>query len=253
MKKNICLLIFILIVIFITLPLISLIVMGSRGEDWIFVLKSQRFYEGLVNTILIGSLTVIIDIIIGTPISSIVARENFRMKKFIEMLIVLPLIIPGFIMVMGIQYNFIKFGLIDGILGVTLIHSVVTLPYYIISMRVAYSTLSRDYNRLGKIMGASDFQIFRKITLPIIFPGFLGGISMVLIVSFNQYLTTLIIGGGEVITLPILMFPYLSGGDIKVGGVYSILYILINLFLVVFLEKSLEKVYYKKGLKNDKN
>lgn len=252
-KEKIIKIIIILISFIVVFPFLSLIITSDRLDDWIYVFSDRKTYIALGNTIGIAFIALFINIVIGTPVASLMEKEEFIGKNLLELLIFLPLIIPSFVTTMGIQYNFIKLGLIDTILGVGIIHSVITMPYYIRSLRVAYSTLSKDYEKMGKIMGASSLEIFYKINLPIIFPGFLAGMSMVLIVSFAQYLITLIIGGGEIMTIPILMFPYISGGDIKVGGVYSILYILVNLILILFLEKAVKGIYYRKGKIDDRN
>jgi len=56
---------------------------------------------------------------------------------------------------------------------------------------------------------------------------------------------TLLIGGGEIITLPILMFPYLSSGDKIVGSVYAILFIFFNIVGILLFELGIRFVLKK--------
>lgn len=232
-----------IIILGFLVPFMPLITESMHGENWRYLIEDKKTLTACYNSIFIAFSALGINIILGTPAAAVLGRKKFKGKKAIELLILLPLIIPSFVTTMGIQYTFVKLGIIETFAGVATIHSVVTLPYYINSLKAGYSTLRIEYEYMGKILGAGKLKRFTHITLPYLFPSIAAGSSLVLIVSFAQYLTTLIIGGGEVITLPILMFPYISGGDVKMGAVYSIVYAGMNLFLVLFVEKGIKKVY----------
>lgn len=247
--KNILLksiLIFVLILIF--LPFLGILLESLLLKNWVAVLSSWRTYGAIKNTALIALIALVINILLGTPVASVLAKENFVGKKILEVLVFFPLVIPGFVTTMGIQFLFIRLELIETLIGVGIVHSLVTFPYYIRALKAGYSTINRDYEKMGRMMGANSLEIFFKINFPMLMPGFLAGISLVVIVSFAQYLVTLIIGGGEIITLPILMFPFIAGGDIRVGAVYSIIYILINIVLILLLEKGVLTLYSNEKL-----
>ncbi len=234
-----------LIMIFL-LPFLALIVESMRLESWRYVYTDLRTYKAIATTVIIASLTLLLNILIGTPAASVLARKEFKGKKLVEGIILLPLIIPSFVTSMGIYFTFIKIGLAETLLGVVFTHTVITLPYYIRSTIVGYKTLGEGYELMGRIMGANALKRFYYVILPHIMPSIIAGSSLVIIVSFAQYLNTLIIGGGRIITVPILMFPYVSGGDVAVGSIYSISYIFINFILIFFLEKSVKGVYNRR-------
>ncbi|MEG0237381.1 ABC transporter permease [Cetobacterium sp.] len=236
---------FLLSLIFL-LPFIGIFLNSMNFKMWEYVLKSGKTYNSLMTTLLVVIITMLINFIIGTPLASFMARENFRGKMFIEFLIILPLIIPTMVSTMGIQFAFIKLNLIETALGVAIVHSVTTMPYYIQSMRAGYVTLNKDYINLGKVLGANVIERFLKITLPIIYPSFLVGMSLVIIVSLAQYLVTFIIGGGQIMTLPILMMPYLVDGGITNGTVYSVLYVAFTYFLVFLVDRIVKNIYRKR-------
>ena len=247
MKKiGVYLTIFITILFFI-FPFIGIIIESSNIEKWDYILHSSKTFKAVYNSALISLMAIAINIVFGTPVAAALGKYEFPGKKIVELLVFLPLIIPSFVTTMGIQFLFIKLGLIDTILGVGLIHGVATFPYYIRSIKAGYRVINRNYEKMGKVMGATPLEIFFKINFPMLLPAFIAGVSLVVIVSFAQYLTTLIIGGGHILTIPILMFPYISGGDLRVGAGYSILYILINLALLIFLEMAIEKLVKEKN------
>jgi putative spermidine/putrescine transport system permease protein len=236
----------ILIMLCFILPFVALIYESLNIDSWLYVVNDKKTYNAMFTTIVIALLTLLMNVILGTPAANILARKEFRGKKIIQGLIFMPLIIPSFVTSMGIYFTFIKFGLSETMAGVVFIHTVLTLPYYIHSTVIGYKTLNVNYETVGKMMGANGLQRFFYITLPHIMPSVVAGGSLVIIVSFAQYLNTLIIGGGKVLTIPILMFPYISGGNINIGAVYSIFYIFINFSLLIILERKVKGIYNKK-------
>lgn len=236
---------FILSLVFL-LPFIGIFINSMNLKMWKYVLNSSETYNSLLTTFLVLLITMAINFLIGTPVAAFMARENFKGKVVLEFLIILPLIIPTMVSTMGIQYSFIKINLIETILGVAIVHSVSTMPYYIGSMRAGYLTLNKDYINLGKVLGANPLERFLKITLPIIYPSFLVGMSLVIIVSLAQYLVTFIIGGGQVITFPILMMPYLSDGGVTNGTIYSVIYLIFTYFLVFLVNRIVKNIYRKR-------
>ena len=125
-------------------------------------------------------------------------------------------------------------------------HTVMTLPYYIMSMKSGYTTINENYFELGKVMGATKRQIFFKMTLPMLKNSFIVGISMIIMVSLAQYLTTFIIGGSEVMTLPIMLMPYMVDGGSRLGAVYSIIYILCTFILIAIIKEIINLLWRDK-------
>ena len=246
MKKVFLWITYFLLSLIFLLPFIGIFLNSMNFKMWKYVLTSGQTYNSLLTTFLVALITMFINFIIGTPIAAFMVRENFKGKIFIEFLIILPLIIPTMVSTMGLQFAFIKMNLIETILGVAIVHSVTTLPYYIQSMRAGYVTLNKDYINLGRVLGANVMQRFLKITLPIIYPSFLVGMSLVIIVSLAQYLVTFIIGGGQIMTLPILMMPYLVDGGVTNGTVYSIIYVAFTYFLVFLVDRTVKNIYRKR-------
>lgn len=236
----------IFIMLCFVLPFVALLYESLSPSSWLYVMKDRRTYDAAVTTVITALLTLFLNIVLGTPAASILARKEFSGKKIVQGMIFLPMIIPSFVTSMGIYFTFIKLGLSETLAGVVFIHTVLTLPYYIHSTVIGYRTLSVNYETVGRMMGANRIQRFFYITLPHIMPSVVAGGSLVVIVSFAQYLNTLIIGGGKIVTIPILMFPYISGGNIKAGAVYSIFYIFINFSLLIILERKVKGIYNKR-------
>ena len=78
---------------------------------------------------------------------------------------------------------------------------------------------------LERSLGASAFKVFVRVMLPFTFPGLIVAGLFSFLLSWSQYLSTLIIGGGRVTTLPILLFSLMGSGDRPVAAAVSIVFV----------------------------
>lgn len=215
-----------------------------RGFEYIL---NEENIKVLLNSIFISIVVVIITLIISIPAAKAIALYEFKGKKFFELLILSPIIIPMISVAMGIQLIFIKFGIANTLTGVILINIIPCIPYGVRIIADVYKLIGDKYEIQASMLGAKKIDILRYVTIPLILPGIIGASSMCFIISFSQYFLTLLIGGGSVITYPLLMFPYIQSGDRILASMYSIVFIIISLIVVMLMKKSLEKYYNKEN------
>ena len=258
MNKNLRRLITNIILLSLILPL-SILFIWAITSSWVFpeiipVNFSIRGFEYilsfenikiLLNSLLISLAVVVLTIIISIPAAKAIALYEFRGKKLVELLILSPIIIPMIAVAMGIQLTFIRLGMANTVFGVIIINILPCLPYGITIITDVYKIIGNKYEIQASMLGANKVDILRHVTFPLILPGIIGASSMCFIISFSQYFLTLIIGGGSIITYPLVMFPYIQSGDRTLSSLYSIVFIIISLVIVVLMEKSLESYYLK--------
>ncbi|MDP5275796.1 ABC transporter permease [Chengkuizengella axinellae] len=214
-----------------------------RAWEYVFS-PSAGTWGAIGSSLCIACIVTLVNILICLPAANVIARVNFKGKIWVEGILYSPLIIPPFITVMGIHITFIHLGLTETILGVILAHIAPTLPYMLRALVISYQTLGFSWEEQAKMLGAGTLNRLRFVLLPHLLPGIVAGSSLTLLVSLSQYLITFLIGGGQVVTLPIILFPFISGGDIAIGSAYTILFAGIALFSL-WLMNSLLKRYYK--------
>jgi putative spermidine/putrescine transport system permease protein len=107
-----------------------------------------------------------------------------------------------------------------------------------------YELIGEKMELQARVLGANALQTFLHVTLPIIAPGIVSAGSMIFIVSFSQYFLTFLIGGGNIMTFSLIMFPFIQSGDRAMASSYSIVFIEVSLMLFILVEK-LVKSYYK--------
>ncbi|CEO34981.1 ABC transporter permease [[Clostridium] sordellii] len=215
-----------------------------RGFEYIL---NEENIKVLLNSIFISIVVVIITLIISIPAAKAISLYEFKGKKFFELLILSPIIIPMISVAMGIQLVFIKFGIANTLTGVILINIIPCIPYGVRIIADVYKLIGDKYEIQASMLGAKKIDTLRYVTIPLILPGIIGASSMCFIISFSQYFLTLLIGGGSVITYPLLMFPYIQSGDRILASMYSIVFIIISLIVVMLMKKSLEKYYNKEN------
>lgn len=231
-------------------PFIPLI-LGSVSSGWRFgdilpsnysmdgyeyVLKNRSTWVGMGYNLSIAYIVAVINLFLAIPAARFLFRKKSRFKGIYMVILFAPLIIPSLSSVLGIHRSMIIYGLTDNLLGVILVNIIPSFPYVLLSLYGSFKGFPKRLEESALIDGVSKFQMYRYIILPILLPGILIGSTISILISLSEYILTLLIGGGEIITLPILMFPYLSSGDKIVGAVYAILFILFNVVGILLFE-----------------
>lgn len=196
-----------------------------RAWDYLFSTAS-RLGRAMINSTVIAVVVTVVCAVVGIPAGRALARENFPGKTVLEFFLLMPLLVPPLVVSMGIHVTFLRLRLADTLPGVILVHLLPTLPYMIVVMKGVFSSFEVDLESQAASLGAPPGQIFFRITLPSILPGVAAGSLFVFLVSWSQYAVTLLIGGGRVLTIPVLLFAFATSGDHAVTAALSIVFVL---------------------------
>jgi putative spermidine/putrescine transport system permease protein len=230
-----------LFVFWIFFPFLSIIVWsvaaGWRFPDLLPEEYSTRGYEVSLdpNGIIVGVLATAI----GSAAGRAIALYTFKFKKIFQFLVLAPLIVPGLAVTMGIQILFIKYGLADTARGVVLAHLIPTVPYVVMIMSGTFANFDVSYEEQGHVLGANRWTVLRKITLPIVLPGLAVSFLFAFVISWSEYILTLLVGGAAIKTLPMVLFAFLRGSDLTLVGAASIIFMIPPLILLRFTSKHL--------------
>ena len=188
--------------------------------------------------------------ILGTVIGILTARATeiyrIRGKALVYMGSFLPLLVPGTVFAMGIQITLIRLGLSDTVAGVIVVHLIAAAPYCITIMTDITRAVGDKYEQQAMVLGAGPLRSFFELTLPSLLPGILSSVSMGFILSYSQYFTTLMVGGGRVRTIALVLVPYIQSGDRALSSIYSVAFVA-SALLVFFLFESIIHILGKGG------
>ena len=197
------------------------------GRAWAYAFSDTSGVMGSIGVTLgIAASVTLGATVIGIPAGRALAMHQFRGKGLVEAIILAPLIVPPLTVALGLQGVFIGLGLTGSILGVVLVHLIPVLPYVILIMTGIFANFDSRFEDQARSLGAGRAQVFYYVTLPALAPGVMVAMMMGFLISWSQYLLTLMIGGGRVVTLPLVLFNFASSGRNDITGAIAVIYIL---------------------------
>lgn len=199
---------------------------GFRAFSYIFGTASGHIVDGLTVSIVIALSTTLLSLLFGLPAGRALGLYSFRGKGLVTFLLTLPVIVPPLSVAMGLHLWFIRLNLTETFAGVVLVHLIFCLPYSIFVIWGVFSDYDIDIEYQARSLGCSRACVFFRVMLPMIIPGLTIAALFSFLLSWSQYLSTLIIGGGKMLTLPILLFALMESGDRPVAAAVSLLFIL---------------------------
>lgn len=216
---------------------------GLRGFKYLLNPRTKTL-KTVLTSVSISTWVMLLTVAVTIPAGKALGQYSFTGKRFIKILVLAPLIVPPIAVAMGIHVTFIKMGLANKVSGVVLMHMLIAMPYGVRIFTNYFEVMGNRLEESAQNLGAKRHQVFFHITLPMIAPAVASAGSLIFIVSLSQYLLTFLIGGGRVITLSMVMMPYIQSGDRMMASVYSLTFILMTLVILLAVERSM-KAFYK--------
>lgn len=253
MKKLIKRLIILFFIIYIVFPIVTNVILSFSNvwkwpnilpntfslEHYEKAIKSSNVIVAIKNTVYIGVLVMIGNFVLAMPSAYTLSRMESKYKIFIVGFILIPIIVPPLLILMNLYISFIKIGLSDTLIGVVISHMIPSLPYMFLILYLGFEKIDKEYEKLYLSLGATPLKGFISVILPQLKASIILGGVLSFLISISQYLSTLFIGGGRIITLNLLLTPYINGGNARVGAAYSTLLIIFCFIFIIIYEKIL--------------
>ena len=262
MKKKLLMKLVLTVTLFCIFLPMAVVLLWSVTERWpwpnllpesysLRTLKELLFGSAKLPDILFSSISLAMTVaVFGTIVGIMTARAtelyDFPGKKLVSMASFLPLLVPGPVFARGIQITLIRLGLSDTIAGVIIVHLIAAVPYCITIMTDVTRAVGNKLEQQAMVLGADPFRAFFQVTLPSLIPGILSSMSMGFILSYSQYFTTLMVGGGRVKTIALVLVPYIQSGDRALSAVYSVAFVG-SALLIFFLFEGIIHYTQKRG------
>jgi len=207
---------------------------GTRAWEYVFGTAGSQILQATAESIAVAAVTAAVSVLIGIPAGRALGLYEFRRKDLISVLLTLPIIVPPLCTAMGLHLWFIRLGLTESFAGVVLVHLTFCLPYSVFVMWGVFSNYDPEFEEQARSLGAGRVTIAVRVMLPMILPGVAVAALFSFLLSWSQYLATLIIGGGKVITLPIMLFALMASGDRPVAAAVSLVFVAPALLALLF-------------------
>tara|TARA_X000000368_G_scaffold394261_1_gene360642 strand:- start:1876 stop:2586 length:711 start_codon:yes stop_codon:yes gene_type:complete len=200
-------------------------------EDAIYLESTEQLLSSVKNSLIVASSTTIISTIIGTMTAIGLARFRFKFISFYRALIFLPMIIPDIVLGIGLLIFFITIGIKLSLLSIIIGHCTFLSSYVFIIVSARLAGMNKTLEEASFDLGANRFTTFRKITLPLISPGVIGGGLLAFIISLDDLVITYFIAGVNSTTLPVFIHGILRRGIKPEINAIATLMIVISLLI----------------------
>ena len=201
------------IVIFAILPILSVLRLAIAGENGIDLgatlanLASPTVWRAFGNTMFLGVTAAVIATIFGFVLAFATTRTNMVGKGFLHAVALLPVISPPFVMALAIVILFGRSGLISrellgirnsniyGFNSLLLIQVLAFTPIAYLNLRGMLQSLDSALEDAASSLGASQWTIFSRLTLPLATPAILSSMLLVFVKSIEDFGNPMVIGG----------------------------------------------------------
>ena len=209
----------VLIVLWLILPTLVIVPMSfNEASSFNFPPKgfSTRWYENfftdpnwmkaLFSSLQVAVLTMVIATSVGVLASLGLSKVKFRGKSLLEGYFLLPLIVPGIVLAVGLYSLFLRMDLLGTLPGFVLAHTIVSMPLVITNVMASLQGLDPRLEQASASLGAGRVQTFFSITLPLIAPGVTAGALFAFVTSFDEVILSLFTQSPSLQTLPVKIF-----------------------------------------------
>ncbi|MDB5786419.1 ABC transporter permease subunit [Caballeronia mineralivorans] len=166
------------------------------------IADSPLWMQAITRSMLVGIGTGFLSMLIGTPAAFLLVRGGMKGKAAMLAFILAPIVVPRMIIAVGVFYFFAKIGLIGSSFGLVLGHTVVAVPYVVITMMAVLRNYDTRLDLAAHSMGARPWATLRRVTFPILSAGLMSSFLFAFATSFDELTIALFSSGGLSTTLP---------------------------------------------------
>jgi iron(III) transport system permease protein len=208
-------------------------------DNYRYLAGFRPFWDAMKNSILLATMSATAAMALTSVIAWIVYRARLPGSWLLDFLAFVPITVPGIVLGMALILLYVAFPIpIYGTIWMLLIAYVTRyIPY---GMRAASGSIVQIHSELEEAAaasGASWWETFKRVTLPLLRPGFVAGWVYICIVSFREFSTSVLLATGESRVLSILLFNMFEQGQVTVVAAIGILMILTLLTIVAIFYK----------------
>ncbi len=208
------------LIAYLTLPLLALVLRGSPA-DLANGLGSPTVWQAVRVSVLTTLTATALSIGLGTPLALWLSRGKDRARRLVTALVELPTVLPPAVAGLALLVTFGRRGLIGQHLApfgldlaftpaaVVLAQLFIAVPLYVKAAEVAFGGIERELEQAASIDGASQWQIFRHVSVPMVLPALVSGAVLAWARALGEFGATIIFAGnfaGRTQTMPLAIY-----------------------------------------------
>ncbi len=207
--------------------------------------QNAGIMEALKNTLIVAVISTAFSVVLGTLVSIGMYRYKFLGKGIVDSLLYVPVVIPEIVMGIAMLIFFSNLDKIpglnmlfsNGLVVLIIAHITFSVSYVVSVVRARLAGFDRALEEAAQDLGATPFQTFFKITLPIIMPGIVSGAMMAFTLSLDDVIISFFVAKPGSTTLPLKIFSMVKFGVSPEINALSTIMMIATVILVVLSTK----------------
>jgi len=217
---------------------------GFTTEHWQNAFGVSELTNSLITSLQLAAVATLIATVLGTMIAIALVRYEFYGRKPTNFLIVIPLATPEVVIGAGLLSMFINFSFPLGFTTLLIAHVMFCISFVVVALRSRLIGFDRSLEEAARDLGATPFQTFRMITLPLIAPGIVAVAALAFALSIDDFVISNF-NSGTTVTFPLYIFGASQRGipvEVNVIATILILVALAAMALVLWQQHRAEKL-----------
>mgnify|MGYP001606677911 FL=1 len=213
------------------------------------VFAHNDFMTSFYNSARLAFFSATFSTLLAVPSGLAIAQYDFRGRDALNALFLSPLIIPHLVLGVAFLRLFSLMGFTGSFAWLVAAHTIVVTPYALRLILASLGSMDRNAEAAARTLGASEWTVFRRITLPLLIPGLSGGWLLAFINSFDELTMSIFVTSPSTVTLPVRMYMYASESIDPMMAAVSALMILVATVTMVIIDRlfGLDRLLVGKG------
>jgi spermidine/putrescine transport system permease protein len=205
---------------------------GFSLEWYADVLGNDDIQRAVINSLRVASISTVLSVILATGLAIGLLRMARAGKTFAWSLIMAPLVIPEIVFAIGTLALFVQIRFPLGVDAITLAHTAFCIPFALLPIRARLRSVDLAVYEAAADLGANEWVIFRRITLPLLAPGIIAGALLAFIISLDDFIVSYFLAGAGGTTLPVYIFGMIRNAITPGVNALSTLLLLASVLIV---------------------
>lgn len=205
--------------------------------------KNTTLLLALKNTLIVAIVSTVVSTVIGTISAYGLYKYDFPLKKLVNKLLYIPVVIPEIVLGISLLAIYTVFKLELGMMTLILAHISFSIPFVIINVRNVLEQMDGNLILAANDLGASKLKTFLYITIPSLMPGILSGAELAFTLSLDDVVISYFTAGPGSNTLPLQIYSIIKTGVTPdVNALITLMLLVIFIVLTISVLINLKKM-----------
>lgn len=205
---------------------------GFTLEWYRLLAEEEALGLSVRNSLVVAVVSTVVATGLGVCAAVGLERHPFRGREVVEGAMLLPLVIPEIMMGVSLMLFFLLVKLPLSLITVTIGHAAFNVPIVLVIVRARLRKLDPSLEEAARDLGATSWQAFRRVTLPLLMPAILGSVLLAFTISLDDFIVTFFTAGPGSTTLPLYVYSMVKSGVTPAINALSAILVLVSMALI---------------------